>query len=258
MKDIDGSNIHNNRASTNFQILEVLNFLPLKFGGSTENFRKFQFATRFYRNSSIYILLCLCFFLDIFNRTFMSLLWLWLSWVSSLFCFNNFHRRVGCFASVLLVFFFCIFFFLFTFFYLFIFFLVLNFQVCIKSFLVFLFFNRTKCGKCAFTPQKYTHLRLHLRKCSCFSRHDIADHALWLGVVFKPVKLDEPNILEAWMVLPGCGRWRFLFLCRLLRMIRRGRRRHRLCIISQVRFIGLTFFRNAAFEERTLRHFEHK
>ena len=22
------------------------------------------------------------------------------------------------------------------------------------------------------TPQKYTHLRLHLRKCSCFSRHD--------------------------------------------------------------------------------------
>ena len=90
------------RASTNFQILEVLNFLPLKFGGSAENFRKFQFATRFYRNSSIYILLCLCFFLDIFNRTFMSLLWLWLSWVSSLFCFNNFHRRVGCFASVLL------------------------------------------------------------------------------------------------------------------------------------------------------------
>ena len=57
------------RASTNFQILEVLNFLPLKFGGSTENFRKFQFATRFYRNSSIYILL----YLDIFNRTFMSL-----------------------------------------------------------------------------------------------------------------------------------------------------------------------------------------
>ena len=76
------------RASTNFQILEVLNFLPLKFGGSTENFRKFHFATQFYRNSSICILLCLCFFLDIFNRTFMSLLWLWLSWVSSLFCFN--------------------------------------------------------------------------------------------------------------------------------------------------------------------------
>ena len=93
------------RASTNFQILEVLNFLPLKFGGSTENFRKFQFATRFYRNSSICILLCLCCFLDIFNRTFMCLLSLWLSWVSSLFCFNNFHRRVGCFASVLLVFF---------------------------------------------------------------------------------------------------------------------------------------------------------
>ena len=62
------------RASTNFQNLEVLNFLPLKFGGSTENFRKFQFATRFYRNSSICILLCLYFFLDIFNRTFMSLL----------------------------------------------------------------------------------------------------------------------------------------------------------------------------------------
>ena len=157
------------RASTNFQILEVLNFLPLKFGGSTENFRKFQFATRFYRNSSICILLCLCFFLDIFNRTFMSLLWLWLSWVSSLFCFNNFHLRVGCFASVLLVFF--LHFFLFYYFF-FLFVLVLNFQVCIKSFLVFLFFNRTKRGKCAFTPHKYTHLRLHLRKCSCFSRHD--------------------------------------------------------------------------------------
>ena len=28
------------RASTNFQILEVLNFLPLKFGGSTENFQE--------------------------------------------------------------------------------------------------------------------------------------------------------------------------------------------------------------------------
>ena len=64
-------------------------------------------------------------------------------------------------------FFFCIFFFYFLFF-----FLVLNFQVCIKSFLVFLFFNRTKRGKCPFTPQKFTHLRLHLRKCSCFSRHD--------------------------------------------------------------------------------------
>ena len=53
----------------------------------------------------------------------------------------------------------------------------------------------------------------------------------------------------SWMGLPGCGRRRFLFLCRLLRLIRRGRRRHRLCIISQVRFVGLTFFRNAAFEE---------
>ena len=80
-----------------------------------------------------------------------------------------------------------------------------------------------------------------------------AEHAFWLGVVFKPVK---PNILEVWMGLPGCGRRRFLFLCRLLRLIRRGWRRHRLCIISQVRFVGLTFFRNAAFEERTLRHFE--
>ena len=65
--------------------------------------------------------------------------------------------------------------FFFSAFFLFFFFvLCLNFQVCIKSFLVFLFFNRTKRGKCAFTctPQKYTHLRLHLRKCSCFSRHD--------------------------------------------------------------------------------------
>ena len=107
------------RASTNFQILEVLNFLPLKFGGSTENFRKFQFATRFYRNSSICILFCLCLFLDIFNRTFMSLLWLWLSWVSSLFCFNNFHRRVGCFVSVLLVFFLPFFFFIILFYFFF-------------------------------------------------------------------------------------------------------------------------------------------
>ena len=113
-------NKHEARASTNFQILEVLNFLPLKLGGSTENFRKFQFATRFYRNSSICILFCLYLFLDIFNRTFMSLLWLWLSWVSSLFCFNNFHRRVGCFVSVLIVFFFLPFFFLL--FYLFFFF----------------------------------------------------------------------------------------------------------------------------------------
>ena len=56
------------RASTNFQILEVLNFLPLKFGGSAENSRKFQFATRFYRNSSIYILLCLCFFFGHFQQ----------------------------------------------------------------------------------------------------------------------------------------------------------------------------------------------
>ena len=64
------------------------------------------------------------------------------------------------------------FFFFFYYFIVFFFFLVLNFQGCIKSFLVFLFFNRTKRRKCAFTPQKYTHLRLHLRKCSCFSRHD--------------------------------------------------------------------------------------
>ena len=73
--------------------------------------------------------------------------------------------------------FFCYFIYLFIYFlffvvFFFFFVLVLNFQVCIKSFLVFLFFNRTKRGKCAFTPQKYTHLRLHLRKCSCFSRHD--------------------------------------------------------------------------------------
>ena len=85
------------RASTNFQFFEVLNLLPLKFGSTTENFRKFHFATWFYRYSSICILLWLCFFLDIFNRLFNSLLWLWLSWVSlwlwlswasSSFCFN--------------------------------------------------------------------------------------------------------------------------------------------------------------------------
>ena len=83
------------RASTIFQILEVLNFLPLKFGGSTENFRKFYFATRFYRNSLICSLLCLCIFFHIFNRTFISLLWLWLSWVSSLFCFNYMYYDCG-------------------------------------------------------------------------------------------------------------------------------------------------------------------
>ena len=68
-------------------------------------------------------------------------------------------------------FFFCIFSFYFIFFF---FFLVLNFQqLCIKDLFLFsYFFNRTKRGKCAFTPQKYTHLRLHLRKCSCFSQHD--------------------------------------------------------------------------------------
>ena len=94
---------------------------------------------------------------------------MWLSWVSSLFCFNNFHRPVGCFASVLLVCFF-LHFFLFYFIFLFCFSFKLS-KVCIKSLFVFLFFNRTKRGKCTFTPQKYTHLRLHLRKCSCFSRH---------------------------------------------------------------------------------------
>ena len=67
---------------------------------------------------------------------------------------------------------FFLFYFILFFYFFFFFVLVLNFQVCVKSFLVFLFFNRTKRGKCAFTPQKYTHLRLHLRKCSCFSRHD--------------------------------------------------------------------------------------
>ena len=45
----------------------------------------------------------------------------------------------------------------FFYFILFFFFLVLNFQVCIKSFLVFLFFNRTKRGKCAiYTTKIYT------------------------------------------------------------------------------------------------------
>ena len=38
-------------------------------------------------------------------------------WVSSLFCFNDFHRRVGCFASVLLVFSALLFIFIFFFFF---------------------------------------------------------------------------------------------------------------------------------------------
>ena len=138
--------------------------VQLKISGSSSLRRDF------YRNSLICILFCLCLFLDIFNRTFMSLLLLWLSWIFSLFCFYNFHRRVGCFMSVLLVYFFCHFFFyyyffffcLFFFFYYFIFyffFLVLNFQGWIKSFLVFLFFNGTKHGKCKmriYTTKIYT------------------------------------------------------------------------------------------------------
>ena len=115
-----------------------------------------------------FILLCLCFFLDIFNRTFMSLLRL---------C--GFHGYLHCFVLIIFISeldalrqFFLFFFSAFYFFYFIFFFLVLNFQVCIKYFPVFLFFNRTKRGKCAFSPQKYTQLRLHLRKCSCFSRHD--------------------------------------------------------------------------------------
>ena len=99
------------------------------------------------------------------------------------------------------------------------------------------------------TPQKYTHLPLHLRKCSCFSRHDRlcricvkTGHHIQASQTKHLERVNGPSWVS-----------QFLFLCRL---IRRGRRRHRLCIISQVRFVGLTF-RNAAFEERTLRHFEH-
>ena len=150
-------------------------------------------------------------------------------------------------------FFFFLFYFILFFFFFFV--LVLNFQVCIKSFLVFLFFNWTKRGKCAFTPQKYTHLRLRLRKCSCFSGHNrLCRTCVLTG---RRIQASQTKHL-VWQTKAVRGRRRFLFLCRLLRLIRRGRRRHRLCIISQVRFVGLTFFRNAAFEERTLRHFEHK
>ena len=146
-----------------------------------------------------------------------------------------------------------------AFFFIFYLFFFLNFQVCINLFLFSYFL----------TGQNVENAHLHhknIHTCAFIWENvlafrgttDFAEHAFWLGVVFKPVKLVEPNILEAWMGLPGCRRRRFLFLCRLLRLIRRGRRRHRLCIISQVRFVGLTFFRNAAFEERMLRHFEHK
>ena len=63
------------------------------------------------------------------------------------------------------LFFFCIFFFLF-------FFLVLNFQVCIKSFLVFLFFNRTKCGKCAINTTKIYTPAPSFEKMFLLLRHD--------------------------------------------------------------------------------------
>ena len=212
-----------NRASTNFQILEVLNFLPLKFGGSTENFRKFHFATWFHRNSSICILLCLCFFLDIFNRTFMSLLWLWLSWVSSEHAFwlgVQWRIQRGFGGS--------------------------NEPPLEPK--LFHFHGEFQGKLVKLHKSNPPSANLNPRSKNPGSAP---------GVVFKPVKLVEPNILEAWIGLPGCRRWRFLFLCRLLKLIRRGRHRHRLCIISQVRFVGLTF-RNAAFEDQTLRHFEHK
>ena len=143
------------RASTNFQSLEFFNFLPLKFGGSTENFRKFQFATQFYRNSSICI-----------------------SW-------RNKKMKIKFFLFFFLPFFFLLFYFIF------IFFLVLNFQGYIKSFLVFLFFNRTKCGKCAFTPQKNIHTCAFIWENVLAFRGttDFAEHAFWLEVVIKPVKL---------------------------------------------------------------------
>ena len=148
-------------ASTNFQILEVLNFLPLKFGGSTENFRRFSLRRDFIETHR-YVFCFVCAF----------------SWTSStehswVYYDCGFHGYLHCFVLIIFIGKFdalCQFF---LFFFLpFFFFSVLNFQGCIKSFLVFLFFNWTKRGKCAFTPQKYTHLRLHLRKCSCFSWHD--------------------------------------------------------------------------------------
>ena len=47
-------------------------------------------------------------------------------------------------------------------------------------------------------PQKYKHLRFHLRKVLAFrGTTDFAEHAFGLGVIFKLVKLVEPNILEA-------------------------------------------------------------
>ena len=142
-------------------------------------------------------------------------------------------------------FFFCIFFFFF--------FSVLNFQVCIKSFLVFLFFNRTKRGKCAFTPQKYTHLRLHLRKCSCFSRHDTLCRTCVL--TGRRIQASQTGRTKHLGSVNGSSRlWQTKVFVSLL-AAEADQKRHRLCIISQVRFVGLTFFRNAAFEERTLRHF---
>ena len=76
----------------------------------------------------------------------------------------SFHRRVECFASVLLVFFGM-------------FFLILLFSFKLSSFALNLFlFSYFLTGQnvenAQLTPQKYAHLRLHLRKCSCFSRHD--------------------------------------------------------------------------------------
>ena len=108
------------------------------------------------------------------------------------------------------------------------------------------------------TPQKYAHLRLHLRKCSCFSRHDTLQNMRFDCASYSSQSnwSNQTSWKPEW-VFPGVADEGFCYLCRLLRLIRRGRRRHRLCIISKVRFVGL-IFRNAAFEERTLQHFEHK
>ena len=143
--------------------------------------------------------------------------------------------------------------------FIYLFILVLNFQVCIKSVLVFLFFNRTKRGKCAINTTKiYTPAPSFEKMFLLFAARQTLRNMRfdWAAYVSQSNWSNHTSWKREW-VFPGVADEVF-FLCRLLRLIRRGQRRHRLCIIGQVRFVGLTFFRNAAFEERTLRHFEHK
>ena len=129
-------------------------------------------------------------------------------------------------------FFSCILFY-FIFFYFF-FFLLLNFQVCTKSFLVFVFFNRTKRGKCAIDTIKiYTPAPSFEKMFLLFPPRQTLKNMRfdWASYSSQSNWSNQTPWEREW-VFPGVAR-RFLFLCWLLRLIRRGRRRHRLCIIDR-------------------------